>query len=110
MGRSRGGVAAGRLIGKAELREAGTTMRIIPGSLRFMVPLLLANWGGAVLAEEARAKVFRKVINKYIPPDFDPSQLRRPRKGEKRKRDADVKSRMMLPITVRCKVRGRWGA
>eukprot|EP00199_Chlamydomonas_sp_CCMP681_P005284 CAMPEP_0119115274 /NCGR_PEP_ID=MMETSP1180-20130426/50407_1 /TAXON_ID=3052 ORGANISM="Chlamydomonas cf sp, Strain CCMP681" /NCGR_SAMPLE_ID=MMETSP1180 /ASSEMBLY_ACC=CAM_ASM_000741 /LENGTH=131 /DNA_ID=CAMNT_0007104177 /DNA_START=107 /DNA_END=498 /DNA_ORIENTATION=+ len=44
----------------------------------------------------------RKVLNKYFPPDFDPTAL------PKRKRGAtnDMKVRMMLPMSVRCKTCG----
>lgn len=40
----------------------------------------------------------RKVLNKYYPPDFDPSKLER----LKRPRDAEEPIRFMLPLTIRC--------
>jgi uncharacterized CHY-type Zn-finger protein len=46
----------------------------------------------------------RKVLNKYYPPDFDPSQLPRmqPMKGGKEK------VRMMIPMTIQCTVCGEF--
>lgn len=45
-----------------------------------------------------------QVLNKYFPPDFDPTAL------PKRKRGAanDMKVRMMLPMSVRCKTCGNF--
>uniref|UniRef100_A0A7S0ZG58 Splicing factor YJU2 n=1 Tax=Timspurckia oligopyrenoides TaxID=708627 RepID=A0A7S0ZG58_9RHOD len=40
----------------------------------------------------------RKVLNKYYPPDFDPSKVPR----EKRDKNAKELIRFMLPMTVRC--------
>ena len=42
----------------------------------------------------------RKVPNKYIPPDFDPSKI--PRRKLGRKEDRQTKVRMMLPFSLRC--------
>lgn len=44
----------------------------------------------------------RKVLNKYFPPDFDPAELPR----RKRAKTNDMKVRMMLPMSVRCKTCG----
>ncbi|GFH13959.1 uncharacterized protein HaLaN_10523, partial [Haematococcus lacustris] len=44
----------------------------------------------------------RKVLNKYFPPDFDPTQLPK----RKRPKTNDMKVRMMLPMSVRCKTCG----
>jgi len=46
----------------------------------------------------------RKVINKYYPPDFDPSKLP---KGE-RPKNGQVTVRMMMPMSVRCLVCGEF--
>ena len=42
----------------------------------------------------------RKVINKYIPPDFDPSLV--PRGTKLSKKDGTVPVRMMLPFSIQC--------
>lgn len=44
----------------------------------------------------------RKVLNKYFPPDFDPAKLPRMKRGKTN----DMKVRMMLPMTVRCRTCG----
>lgn len=46
----------------------------------------------------------RKVLNKYFPPDFDPSKLP---KG-KRPDHNSMKVRMMLPMSVRCNTCGNF--
>ena len=40
----------------------------------------------------------RKVLNKYYPPDFDPSKIPRIR----RPKDQQIKSRVMIPFTAQC--------
>ncbi|KAJ2781952.1 Pre-mRNA-splicing factor cwf16 [Coemansia javaensis] len=46
----------------------------------------------------------RKVLNKYIPPDFDPAKIPRLRLGGNRQ----VKVRLMAPFSMRCATCGQW--
>ncbi|KAJ2330472.1 Pre-mRNA-splicing factor cwf16 [Coemansia sp. RSA 2673] len=46
----------------------------------------------------------RKVLNKYIPPDFDPSKIPRLRLGK----GHQTKVRLMAPFSMRCETCGQW--
>ena len=50
----------------------------------------------------------RKVINKYFPPDFDPSKIPRPDKRQQEKVKEKFVVRMMLPMSVRCQSCGEY--
>ena len=48
----------------------------------------------------------RKVLNRYIPPDFDPSII--PKSYSKRDKSGVIEVRTMLPFSVRCKMCGEY--
>ncbi|KAL1410913.1 Pre-mRNA-splicing factor cwf16 [Vanrija albida] len=47
----------------------------------------------------------RKVLNKYFPPDFDPSKIKRRKGGVK---DPQMQVRLMAPFSMRCKRCGEY--
>ena len=49
----------------------------------------------------------RKVLNKYIPPDFDPSKIPRS-KAPRGAKNGQIKVRMMLPMTICCNTCGEF--
>jgi len=49
----------------------------------------------------------RKVLNKYIPPDFDPSKIPRS-KNARGAKNGQIKVRMMLPMTICCNTCGEF--
>ena len=50
----------------------------------------------------------RKVINKYFPPDFDPTKIPRQDKAKREKIVEKFVVRMMLPMSVRCQTCGEY--
>lgn len=44
----------------------------------------------------------RKALNKYYPPDFDPSKIKRIKKNKNNDSNNGSDSRIMLPMTIRC--------
>ncbi|CAK9782124.1 DUF572-domain-containing protein [Cutaneotrichosporon oleaginosum] len=49
----------------------------------------------------------RKVLNKYFPPDFDPSKIKR-RKGLKKQNGSQMTVRLMSPYSMRCSKCGEY--
>ena len=79
------------------------------GSKNVALPLCgLASWSRFLRSLASDAMGERKVLNKYFPPDFDPSKIPKADRKTKERLREKFMVRMMLPMSVRCTTCGEY--